>query len=172
MRAAVAECGSVAATSAVDEGGSEGVAAQVRVAAQVWGAGCKAAAKRIGWRCSRFGWRRRLGWLAVAAQAGLAAQVGVVGRRTLGIKPICAGCASCVCSALDIGPGQQQMGRGTLSHLPGDSIRSGSLQELYLHFTWDMQVFGWTWDVACSRLQGTAYPMRRQRMVNNHRYCR
>ena len=100
--------------------------AQVRVAAQVWGAGCKAAAKRIGWRCSRFGWRRRLGWLAVAAQAGLAAQVGVVGRRTLGIKPICAGCASCVCSALDIGPGQQQKGRGTLSHLPGDSIRSGS----------------------------------------------
>ena len=60
------------------------MAAQVRVAAQVWGADCKAAAKRIGWRCSRL-WGGGEGE-GVAAQAGLAAQVGVVWRRTLGIK--------------------------------------------------------------------------------------
>lgn len=44
------------------------MAAQVRVAAQVWGA-----AKRIGWRCSRL-WGGGEGE-GVAAQAGLAAQV-------------------------------------------------------------------------------------------------
>ena len=47
----------------------------------------------------------------VAAQAGLAAQVaGRVAEHAGDKAPICAGCAPA--SALDIGPGQQQMRRG------------------------------------------------------------